>query len=222
MHHDNDNTLPADLLAWDSVTRIRPSPNELMALLHLRHDGPRPPTRAQLDAAGPLVIQGERWCGRDGRWRACESYEQPRGSRRAKPLPPNHARRLCGVVEFPDLRVPDTLASAGEDAFRLAVASKVRRIQDALTHARCATQGRVTRCAPGTPNCDWLGAITKPAAGHNFTYRHYGAVEDSLIALIDANRTGVLAKDSATPANDNAPAPRRRRSRRQRRAALAA
>lgn len=218
----NDNTLSSDLPAWDAIARIRPSPTELMALLHLRHDGPRPPTLAQLGAAMPLVIKGERWRGRDGRWRNCETFEQPKGGRRAKPMPANNQRRLGGMVEFPDLSVPDTYASAGEDAFRLAVATMARRVQDALQARRCATQGHVTRCPPGTPNCDWLGGSTKPAAGHNFTYRRFGAVEDALIALIDANRNGALAKDIKAAANDNVPAARRRRSRRQQRVTMAA
>lgn len=216
MHHDNDNTLPADLPAWDAITRIRPSPTELMALLHLRHDGPRPPTLAQLGAAFPLVIRGERWRGRDGRWRDCETFEQPKGSRRAKALPVNHSRRLGGTLPFPDIKVPVSPYPSGDVALRLAVATKVRRVQDALIHASCATQGHITRLDPGTPNCDWLGGSTKPAAGHNFTYRRYGAVEDALIALIDASRAPIAANDNAPPA------PRRRRSRRRQTVAMAA
>lgn len=207
MHHHNDNTSPADLPAWDSVTRIRPSPTELMALLHLRHGGPRPPTSAQLGAAMPLVIQGDRWRGRDGRWRNCDSFEQPKGGRRAKPMPVNDQRRLGGMVEFPDLRVPVSPYPGGDVAFRMAEATKARRVQDALTAARCATEGHVTRFDPGVSTCDWLGGSTKPAASHNFIYRRWDATEDAMIAMLDAAPCGVAA-------NDNAPAPRRRRRRR--------
>lgn len=196
--HANDNVSLDDLPAWDSIIRIRPSPAELMALLHLRHDGPRPPTRAQLDAAVPLVIKGDRWRGRDGRWRPCETYEQPKGSRRTKPLPPNHARRLGGMVAFPNLSVPACPYPSAEASAAGQAATQSR-------HA--LTEGAVTRYPMGTPNCDWLGGITKPAASHNFIYRKQGAVEDALIALIDASRAPVAA-------NDNVPTPRRRRSRR--------
>lgn len=199
MTHNNDNQP-----AWDSIARIRPSPSELMALLHLRHDGLRPPTRAQLDAAVRLVIRGERWCGRDGRWRPCETYEQPKGSRRAKPIAPNHARRLGGIVEFPNLSVPTVLYPSGPVTDRIAAATVAMRV---VTARACSVEGPVIRHPMGAPNCEWLGGTTHPSAGHNFIYRKYGAVEDAIIAAIDASRVPVAA-------NDNAPTGRRRRSRR--------
>jgi hypothetical protein len=169
MHYDNDNMpLKDDLPAWDSVTRIRPSPDELMALLHLRHEGPRPPTLAQLGAATPLVIKGERWCGRDGRWRDCETFEQPKGSRRLGKQ--SKSPRPVQVERQQDVGAP------------------------------------WSRWSPVVADgAEFMAGRTMPAVGGRQI--RFGAVEDAMIALLDASRMPVAA-------NDNAPAPRRRRSRR--------
>ena len=167
----NDNSPSADTPAWDSVMRIRPSPTELVDLLRHVAGVPIGPLRPEaLDAFVPEVLRGNEWRGRDGRWRPCESYEQPRGSRRA------------GTSSKPTRPV------------------LLDRLQD--------VGAPWSRWSPAVADgAEFMAGRTVPALGGRQI--RFGAVEDAMIALIDAQRAPPGAAYENEPS-----AGRRRRSRR--------
>ncbi|WP_159012559.1 hypothetical protein [Bradyrhizobium sp. S69] len=178
----NDNDQP---IAADRVIEVRPRPDELNRILHLRFPGMGPAYGAQLDAAARKTFNTDmtQWFGLDGRWHSTgEQYRQSKGKRR---------QQKANRAPAHDLDEAEATTEPVRDGwmFTEAVACRWRE------YAPVVAEG-----------AEFLAGRTTPSVGGRQI--RFDAVEDAMIALIDAQRA------SPVTANENEPAGRRRRSRR--------
>lgn len=168
----NDNDQP---ISADRVIEVRPRPDELNRILHLRFPGYGPAYGAQLDAAARKTFNADltKWFGLDGRWHpAGELYRQPKGKRRQPKA--NHTLAH-------DLEEAKAATEPVRDGWMFTEAVACRWCE----YAPAVAEGAL----------DIVGKVVPATSGSRLM--QFGAVEDAMIRAIDAKR--------ALAANDNVP-----------------
>lgn len=180
MTADNDN------FGADAVLEIRPSPDELNRILHLRFPGMGPAFGRQIDEAAKATFNADhsKWLGLDGRWHSTmEKYRQPKGKRRQP-----EANAVSTSEKDKALTEPV------RDGFYFSetVACRWREYAPAVAEDALEIQGKVV-----------------PATGVGRLLQ-FGAVEDAIIRAIDAKRA-LAANDNVTVEVHRRNRPRQRR-----------
>lgn len=186
MNYANDNDQP---IAADRVIEVRPGPEELNRILHLRFPGMGPAYGDQLDAAARETFNADhsKWLGLDGRWHStAENYRQAKGKRRQSKA---NAKRASHLDEVEAATQP----TRDGWYFSETVACRWREYAAAVAEDALIIVGKVVPATSG------------------IRLMQFGAVEDAMIRKIDAKR--------ALAANDNALSFHRRNRPRLRRAA---